>query len=63
MMRAGFQIGIHAIGDAGNRETLDFLESVVEASPETRTLHHRIEHAQILSPEDIPRLGALGNFQ
>ena len=29
MMRAGFQVGVHAIGDAGNRETLDFLEGVM----------------------------------
>ena len=28
MMRAGFQVGVHAIGDAGNRETLDFYNSV-----------------------------------
>ena len=30
MMKAGFQVAIHAIGDAGNRETLDFIESVLE---------------------------------
>ena len=28
MMKAGFQVGIHAIGDAGNRETLDFLARI-----------------------------------
>src|SRR5580765_5038848 len=41
MMKAGFQIAIHAIGDAGNRETLDFLESVIKAQPDTRALRHR----------------------
>ena len=60
MMQAGFQGGIHAIGDAGNRETLDFLEGVIEGAPETRDLRHRIEHAQVLSPEDIPRFRQLG---
>ncbi len=54
MMRSGFQVGVHAIGDAGNRETLDFLQSVVEANPETRGLRHRIEHAQVVHPDDIP---------
>jgi predicted amidohydrolase YtcJ len=59
MMRSGFQVGVHAIGDAGNRETLDFLESVVDVNPETRVLRHRIEHAQVIHPGDIPRFGAL----
>lgn len=59
-MRKGFQVAIHAIGDAGNREALDILESVFREDPATRNLRHRIEHAQIISPEDIPRLGQLG---
>jgi predicted amidohydrolase YtcJ len=36
MMRSGFQVGVHAIGDAGNRETLDFLQSVVDANRDPR---------------------------
>jgi predicted amidohydrolase YtcJ len=60
MMRAGFQIGIHAIGDAGNRETLVFLESVINANPETRALHHRIEHAQVVHPDDFGRFAPAG---
>jgi predicted amidohydrolase YtcJ len=59
-MKAGFQIAIHAIGDAGNREALDILESVFREHPETAANRHRIEHAQVLSPDDIPRLGELG---
>ncbi len=58
-MEAGFQVGIHAIGDAGNRETLDILEGVFRSSPSTRANRHRIEHAQIIHPDDIPRLGQL----
>jgi predicted amidohydrolase YtcJ len=60
MMRAGFQIGVHAIGDAGNRETLDFLESVLQASPETRALRHRVEHAQVVHPDDVARFAPAG---
>ena len=59
-MKAGFQIAIHAIGDAGNREALDILEAVFKEDPSTAKNRHRIEHAQVLSPEDIPRLGQLG---
>lgn len=59
LMRAGFQVAIHAIGDAGNRESLDFLESVYEKFPDTRNGRHRIEHAQILHPLDIPRFEQL----
>jgi len=60
IMQAGFQVGIHAIGDAGNRESLDILESVFTSSPGTQANRHRIEHAQIVHPDDIPRLGKLG---
>jgi predicted amidohydrolase YtcJ len=60
MMAAGFQVAIHAIGDAGNRETLDFIESVLQAHPEARGLRHRIEHAQVLHPDDVPRFARLG---
>jgi predicted amidohydrolase YtcJ len=59
-MKGGFQIAIHAIGDAGNRETLDFYQSVIEKNPETRELRHRVEHAQVLHPDDIPRFAKLG---
>lgn len=60
MMRAGFQVGVHAIGDAGNRETLDFLEGVLKDSERARQGRHRIEHAQVVAPADIPRFAQLG---
>ena len=59
-MRKGFQIGIHAIGDAGNREALDILERVFKEASSTAKNRHRIEHAQVLHPDDLPRLGQLG---
>jgi predicted amidohydrolase YtcJ len=60
MMLAGFQVGIHAIGDAGNRETLDFIEAVVAEQPAQRHARHRIEHAQVFHPDDLDRPAALG---
>ncbi|HEY5642210.1 MAG TPA: amidohydrolase [Woeseiaceae bacterium] len=59
-MKAGFQVAIHAIGDAGNREALDILEAVFEEDPSSRNNRHRIEHAQVIAPDDIPRLSQLG---
>lgn len=59
-MKAGFQLGIHAIGDAGNREALDFLEAGFKADPGTAQGRHRIEHAQVISPQDQPRFARLG---
>lgn len=54
----GFQVGIHAIGDLGNRMALDAFEKAQggEASP----LRNRIEHSQIITLEDIPRFAELG---
>jgi predicted amidohydrolase YtcJ len=60
LMKAGFQVAIHAIGDAGNRETLDFIESVLREQPAARDRRHRIEHAQVVHPDDVPRFGRLG---
>ena len=59
-MKAGFQVAVHAIGDAGNRDVLDILEAVFREAPETQANRHRIEHAQVMHPDDIPRLGELG---
>jgi predicted amidohydrolase YtcJ len=59
LMAAGFQVGIHAIGDAGNRETLDFIEQVLTAHPQAKRLRHRIEHAQVIHPDDFARFAEL----
>jgi len=60
MMKAGFQVAVHAIGDAGNRETLDFIERVQRDVPATRAGRHRIEHAQVVHADDFPRFASLG---
>ncbi|NIV18394.1 MAG: amidohydrolase family protein, partial [Woeseiaceae bacterium] len=54
----GFQVAIHAIGDLGNRMSLDAFEAVQGKKPSL--LRNRIEHAQIIALEDIPRLAELG---
>ena len=53
----GWQMNIHAIGDAGNRIVLDTLEQVARDG-KARALRHRIEHAQVIALSDIPRFKA-----
>ncbi len=59
LLKAGFQVGIHAIGDAGNRETLDYLAAIYKDNPRVKNQRNRIEHAQVLSDQDIPRLAKM----
>jgi predicted amidohydrolase YtcJ len=59
LMERGFQVGVHAIGDAGNRATLDFFQEVFNEYPEAQANRHRIEHAQIIHPDDLPRLAQM----
>jgi predicted amidohydrolase YtcJ len=56
----GFQLCVHAIGDRANRETLDLFEAAFAARGLPSGLRWRIEHAQHLNPEDIPRFAELG---
>lgn len=56
----GFQLCTHAIGDAANRMVLDAYEHALKDVPRARDPRLRIEHAQVLSPEDIPRFAKLG---
>jgi len=57
--RAGWPVAVHAIGDLANRDALDaFEETRAEWAP--LGLRPRIEHAQLLSEQDIPRFGELG---
>jgi predicted amidohydrolase YtcJ len=54
-----FQLCVHAIGDRGNRETLDLYERIFATYPDKKGLRWRIEHAQHLHPDDIPRFAEL----
>jgi len=58
-LRSGFQVNVHAIGDRGNRNVLDAFEAALKVVPKADH-RFRIEHAQVLSPEDIPRFAKLG---
>ncbi len=61
MIAAGFQAEIHAIGDAGNRETLDFLrEGASGEHPQASGSRHKIVHAQVVHPDDFRRFAELG---
>lgn len=59
-MANDYQLCVHAIGDRANRETLDIFEQAFKANPAKRNLRWRVEHAQHLSLQDIPRFGQLG---
>jgi len=54
----GFQIAVHAIGDAGVRRTIDAYEAALNANGK-RDSRHRIEHLEVMHTDDIPRLAAL----
>lgn len=57
--KMGFQIGIHAIGDKGNNWVLNAYEKARQVNG-IRDSRHRIEHAQVLHLNDIPRFAQLG---
>ena len=55
-----FQLCVHAIGDRANREVLNLYQRTFAKYPRDESRRWRIEHAQHLHPEDIPRFGQLG---
>jgi predicted amidohydrolase YtcJ len=56
---AGLPVAVHAIGDAANRAALDAFEQTRDTWGPLR-LRHRVEHAQVLAPDDLPRFAQLG---
>jgi predicted amidohydrolase YtcJ len=60
-LKYGFQVCTHAIGDRANKEVLDRYETAFNENPEkAKDARFRIEHAQHINPNDIPRFGKLG---
>jgi len=57
--RANIAAFVHAIGDRANREVLEAIEASRQVGRRLG-LRHRIEHVQILHPDDVPRLSRLG---
>lgn len=58
-MQAGFQVNTHAIGDKANTVSLDAFAKAIKATKSTE-LRHRIEHAQVIHPDDFVRFQQLG---
>jgi len=56
----GVQLCTHCIGDRANREVLNVYERAYKSRPDLSDLRWRIEHAQHISAQDIPRFGQLG---
>jgi len=63
-LRRGIQVETHAIGDRANRLILDLYEQAFKAVPpgkrKIQEPRWRVEHAQILTEQDLPRFGRLG---
>jgi len=58
-LRAGFQVGTHAIGDRGNRVTFDAYQQALSEVP-TNDARLRIEHCQVVDLADLPRFASMG---
>jgi predicted amidohydrolase YtcJ len=58
-MSRGYQVNVHAIGDAGNHQILDIYQKEVAAT-KSAAQRHRIEHAQVVTQDDIKRFKTLG---
>lgn len=58
-MKAGFNVALHAIGDRGNQMALDAVEQVLRTVP-VQDHRIRVEHAQVVRLEDLPRFAKLG---
>jgi predicted amidohydrolase YtcJ len=58
-LQRGFQVNVHAIGDRGNRIVLDAFDAALRKHPKADH-RFRIEHAQVISQQDIPRFAQLG---
>jgi predicted amidohydrolase YtcJ len=58
-LSCNLQVGVHAIGDGGNRQVLDAYAAGLPAFPDNPG-RHRIEHAQVIALDDIPRFASMG---
>ncbi|UCE41861.1 MAG: amidohydrolase [Candidatus Aminicenantes bacterium] len=59
-LKSGFQVAVHAIGDKANRITLNAFRRAIEEVPDAADHRLRLEHAQIVALEDIPKYAPLG---
>jgi len=59
-IKHGFQMGIQGIGDRATRELFNIYEKEFKNHPDKKDLRWRIEHCQIVHPDDVPRFAELG---
>jgi len=59
-LESGLQVAIHAIGDRANRITLNAFRRAIEEYPDVKDHRFRLEHAQVVALEDIPKFAPLG---
>ncbi|MBD3414617.1 MAG: amidohydrolase family protein, partial [Candidatus Aminicenantes bacterium] len=61
LLKIGFNMRIHCIGDAANRTAINAYERALEATgADGKDARFALEHCQVLSPDDISRLAELG---
>jgi hypothetical protein len=61
LLKIGFNMRIHCIGDAANRNAINAYERALKATGiDGEDARFALEHCQVLTPEDIPRLAKLG---
>jgi predicted amidohydrolase YtcJ len=58
-LKKGYQVNVHAIGDAGNKQILDTFAKEIPAN-HAADRRNRIEHAQVVTLDDIPRFKSIG---
>ena len=58
-LKAGLQVAVHAIGDRANRMALSAFRRAIQSVPDAGDHRLRIEHAQVMAPEDIPQFAKL----
>ena len=59
-LKSGLQVAIHAIGDHANHITLSAFQRALDENPEVKDHRLRLEHAQVVALEDIPKFAPLG---
>ncbi len=59
-LKSGFQVAVHAIGDRANKITLNAFKRAIKEVPSAQDHRLRVEHAQLVSLEDIPEFAPLG---
>lgn len=61
LLNIGFNMRIHTIGDAANRIALNAFEAALKQTGQNgHDVRFALEHAQVITPEDLPRLASLG---